>query len=309
MKVKIFYHGSDMDGYASGYIAKKYMLKYHPEAEITMIPLIYNERILKISDFTDMRSDDIIIVADWSLTENDFDTINYIINNNLHLIWCDHHETSIRFENEFLNTNNLKVEGIRSIENSGAYLLYQYLSNKYDKEILTVPEWLEYVSDYDTFHLKYQVSKAFNYGIINSGKHDPRYNTSIWNFLDSENKIKSQNSLSRVIHHGKQILKFLFNDNKKYVQSNGFECTLDGIKCLACNKISNSLLFESITETYPLLCAFVFDGEKYRYSIYSKGDVDCSEIAGKYGGGGHKGAAGFTSKELIFKDMKKLKNK
>jgi nanoRNase/pAp phosphatase (c-di-AMP/oligoRNAs hydrolase) len=47
---------------------------------------------------------------------------------------------------------------------------------------------------------------------------------------------------------------------------------------------------------------FVFDGEQYTVSLYSK-TVDVSEIAKKYGGGGHKGAAGFQCKKLPFMKM------
>ena len=47
---------------------------------------------------------------------------------------------------------------------------------------------------------------------------------------------------------------------------------------------------------------WVFNGTKYSYSIFSSNlNVDCSKIAEKYSGGGHKGAAGFSSDELLFK--------
>lgn len=37
----------------------------------------------------------------------------------------------------------------------------------------------------------------------------------------------------------------------------------------------------------------------YHYSLRSRGDQDVSEIAKEFGGGGHKGAAGFSSKEQV----------
>ena len=40
------------------------------------------------------------------------------------------------------------------------------------------------------------------------------------------------------------------------------------------------------------------------YGLYSEGKVDVSKIAEKYHGGGHQGASGFSSKELIFKKIK-----
>lgn len=41
-------------------------------------------------------------------------------------------------------------------------------------------------------------------------------------------------------------------------------------------------------------CYFEIEGGRYQYSLRSRGDFDVSEIAKKFGGGGHKGAAGFT---------------
>jgi nanoRNase/pAp phosphatase (c-di-AMP/oligoRNAs hydrolase) len=40
----------------------------------------------------------------------------------------------------------------------------------------------------------------------------------------------------------------------------------------------------------------------WNVSLYStKPEIDCGEIAKSFGGGGHKGAAGFQGKELPFK--------
>jgi nanoRNase/pAp phosphatase (c-di-AMP/oligoRNAs hydrolase) len=44
---------------------------------------------------------------------------------------------------------------------------------------------------------------------------------------------------------------------------------------------------------------FSFDGDEWIISLYSR-NIDVSEIAKKYGGGGHKGAAGFHCKDLPF---------
>ena len=55
---------------------------------------------------------------------------------------------------------------------------------------------------------------------------------------------------------------------------------------------------------YPLVMVWVFDGTQYVYSIFSGNlEIDCSKIAESYGGGGHKGAAGFSSKDLLFRKV------
>jgi nanoRNase/pAp phosphatase (c-di-AMP/oligoRNAs hydrolase) len=107
-----------------------------------------------------------------------------------------------------------------------------------------------------------------------------------------------------IITKGNTIIKYRKNWMKAYLDSKGFETELDGYKCYAVNMaMISSDDFESIdTDQYDMLIGFSFNGKKWRYSLRSdNGRVDCSKIAMKYGGGGHKGAAGFNSKELLLK--------
>lgn len=47
--------------------------------------------------------------------------------------------------------------------------------------------------------------------------------------------------------------------------------------------------------------SYVYDGNLYNIlSFSSNEDIDCSKLAEKYGGGGHKGAAGFSSNTIVF---------
>jgi hypothetical protein len=41
-------------------------------------------------------------------------------------------------------------------------------------------------------------------------------------------------------------------------------------------------------------CVYRLEGSKVQATLYSIGDFDVSKIAGEYGGGGHKNAAGFS---------------
>ena len=48
---------------------------------------------------------------------------------------------------------------------------------------------------------------------------------------------------------------------------------------------------------YEGFACFWYKDDKWNFSLYSE-KVDCSVIAKGYGGGGHKGAAGFTTEEV-----------
>jgi oligoribonuclease NrnB/cAMP/cGMP phosphodiesterase (DHH superfamily) len=85
-----------------------------------------------------------------------------------------------------------------------------------------------------------------------------------------------------------------------------FWVEFEGYKAICCNVGSvSSQLFNSVKEDYDLMIPFVFDGKQWTVSLYTKKDIDCSEIAKKYGGGGHKKAAGFQCKELPFRWVEK----
>jgi nanoRNase/pAp phosphatase (c-di-AMP/oligoRNAs hydrolase) len=85
----------------------------------------------------------------------------------------------------------------------------------------------------------------------------------------------------------------------------GFETEFEGAKCFAVNLgHCNSDYFKSLPRgVYDIFVPFVFDGERYTVSLYSK-TIDVSEIAKKHGGGGHRGAAGFVCAELPFNKRK-----
>ena len=71
--------------------------------------------------------------------------------------------------------------------------------------------------------------------------------------------------------------------------------------CFALN-LSNcsSEYFKSLPEgKYDAFIAFAFNGKEWIVSMYST-SADVSVICKKYGGGGHKKAAGLHTKELPF---------
>ena len=87
-----------------------------------------------------------------------------------------------------------------------------------------------------------------------------------------------------------------------YCKSKGFEATIDGHKCFAVNMAmmsSDDFIIDN-PEDYELFVGFSFNGKLWNYSLRSN-KVDCSEIAKKFGGGGHKGAAGCNTTDFILK--------
>lgn len=126
------------------------------------------------------------------------------------------------------------------------------------------------------------------------------YNTRFWD------GIRSSYFVDKIINDGKIVENYKTQSYAFQRKINMYESIIDGHKALVINGFGNSQLFGEDIDKYDVVCAWEYNGKKkvYTYSLYStKDNIDCSKIAQKYNpnGGGHKGASGFSSKELIFK--------
>lgn len=88
----------------------------------------------------------------------------------------------------------------------------------------------------------------------------------------------------------------------KSICRNAREVELDGHKVLVSN--TPTLISEvagALAEGRPFGVTWSQrDDGQYRYELRSRGDLDVSTIAKNHGGGGHRAAAGFLSKEKLF---------
>jgi hypothetical protein len=107
-----------------------------------------------------------------------------------------------------------------------------------------------------------------------------------------------------IIREGRVVMRYVDQENRKYCTAGAFETELDGLRCIAVNKLlTNSQLFDSVwnPEKYDAMLTFGLRDGKWTVSLYStREDVDVSAICKARGGGGHKGAAGFQCVELPF---------
>lgn len=80
----------------------------------------------------------------------------------------------------------------------------------------------------------------------------------------------------------------------------GFEVAFEGHRGFAVNwSLEASDIGEYIYTQlqFPLAILFYFNGENWTFSLRSP-SIDCSQLALKFGGGGHPGAAGFRIDDI-----------
>ena len=287
--MKCFYH-NDLDGHCAGALIRMAMdddNEYYSASD-------FIESDYRSLDIDKVEPGEDVIFVDYSFTETTEHYLRKLINIGCDIIWIDHHTSSINLCNENPDLDALK--GIRNEDYSGAALTYMYLYNvSYER----IPEYVKLVSDYDTWKLDRPEPAFFKLGM------DAQYNdvdSIIWDQLKHASYTKDD-----IIRDGKIIKTYLDLDLKSYRECYGFEATTqDGDIVYVVNRKSNSWIFGDLIDKYVAVVSYVFDGTHYVYSVFSSdSNFDCSEFAETYGGGGHRGAAGFTSNQLVFVPIEK----
>lgn len=102
--------------------------------------------------------------------------------------------------------------------------------------------------------------------------------------------------INECVDIGKTLMRFEEKNALEFAEKYGHEVTLDGHKVYAVNMEVNGSILKEQYDKYPFIISYVFTGVKFKITLYSNPEFnfDVSEIAKRYGGGGHIGAAGFT---------------
>lgn len=281
--MKCFYHSADLDGHCSGALIK-WMF---PHCET--IGINYGDEFPwhRIQEDTED-----IFMVDFSLQPFE-QMIKLHELSNGRLIWIDHHISAIKEYNDWANTNLITnlIRGFRRDGIGACALVWEFLTSQ------KIPTFAKLLAEYDVWDHSDPRTLSFQYGMRLQDNTLPE-NEIFWSSLfDVE-------IVNRITEDGGIVLKYQNAENKKYIDACGFETQLDDLRCIAINKmLTNSQIFDSVWDQskYDVMLTFGFRKGQWTVSLYTdKPDVDVSVIAKNYGGGGHKGAAGFQCKELPF---------
>lgn len=270
--MKCYYH-NDADGKCSAAIVKRIF----QQETIDFIKMQYKDQV-KVEDIEPGES---IYIVDFSFKP---DVMNKVLEITKNIVWIDHHKTAFEYEQEYIQD----IVGSRSHEKSACELTWEYFYND------DPPYGVTLIGDFDTWKFKLAKSMEFKFG-LESWDHNPE--SDVWDHvLDDDWDYEGMQD------SGEAIIRFRDNICKDF-KLFGYETRFEGWLAYVQNLyMFGSLAFNELMMDYPICISFVFDGRKYTVGLYSTNDeIDVSEIAKKYGGGGHKGAAGFICKELPFK--------
>lgn len=281
--MKCFHH-NDLDGRCAGALVSIYMDDKNPE---DFIEVDYS----KVPDASLVSRGEDVFIVDYCFSDKTIYQLEGIIDKGCHVIWIDHHKTSsdllLRSEDyPFLKASNLRI--VVDTKLCGAVLTYKYFEYETGG---VMPRFLRYVDDWDRWTKRYSETYKFKLG-VESVHHAPT--DQIWKSL-----MFTPDTTEHMLQEGDIIERYVDKSNAEYCKAFAFPCVFEGMKCYALNIRANSKVFGKLIDEADAVITFVYDGLSYRYSIYSSKDyVDCAAIAEKFGGGGHKGAAGFESDRL-----------
>ncbi len=268
------YHIADHDGKGSGAIVKRVF----PEAEL--LGLNHDMEI----PYDVIAQHDKIVVCDFALPVD----FMFELSEKIDFTWIDHHASVIDQYNAEILKGKKEIKGVRRVGQAAIELCWQYF---YPDN--PVPLGVELLAKNDLFDLRDPRVRPFEFAMQSFGVNSP--DDKIWTDL-FENRL----NIEAMIEEGERILSWINVRNYRLVRSMAFEAEIDGLKCICANMPQGySSFYDSLEnrEYYDVMINFYMNRKrKWNLSFYSsKKEVDVSRLAAKFGGGGHRGAAGASA--------------
>jgi uncharacterized protein len=240
-----------------------------------------------------------VVLVDF--TPNKPEEFKEIVSRSDQVVWLDHHGANIK---KYKSLDE-RLQGIRvESEPSGAMLAWQYYF-----EGIPAPRVVELVSDYDCWLHEIPNDREFFWGtyLIDHAPESPIWHQLLEPSGDIGDAIGQSNGADEIIEYciraGNVIIPYRRATQSETLRRFGYTTEFEGLKAIACcTSERGSDIFNLMLDEVDIAISYCHDGEKFTFGVYSRKDeVNCAEICKKHGGGGHKGAAGFSAKELPFK--------
>lgn len=297
MKNVVIYHRADFDGIFCREIARKFL----PE-DTEFIGWDYGDQVPEVPQ------DCVLYILDLSVPE--------LMGHN-GLLWIDHHKTAIDAYSQ--DIPGYRIDGVAACR-----LAWQWftrngncpdaLPNREQFFTRTViePIAVRLAGEYDVWDKRDPDAEVFQFGLrsVELTSHIWRQllDDTLPNALEGTGNewTTSWLATNHLLQNGKLLQRYQIECDKSVMQRS-FLVAFEGLKFLALNTARcNSLTFavKDVNETgHDALLGFVWNGKEYAVSLYHakhRTELDLSEIAKKYGGGGHRGACGFRAQTLPF---------
>ena len=265
--IVVIYHGKCRDGFGGAWVAWK---KFGDSADY--YPVQHSQDFL--ADIKDKEVYFIDFVYPAEITKK-------FISENKKVIIIDHHITA-------QEVVKLVPDNVFDINHSGAVLAWQYFFPGQK-----TPKLLEHIEDTDLWKFNLENTKEITAFL---GLYDFDFRT--WDEFVSN--IENSEKSKKYIEEGKVVLRYEAALLKDAVEYRSELVEFEGYKVLAINYphfLASDLGNAFVIKNPPM--GIIWSEKKGIITVSLRSDktVDVSAIAKKYGGGGHKAAAGFALDE------------
>jgi len=200
-----------------------------------------------------------------------------LVKNNKKVVVIDHHVSK-------KDVLKYATESVYGTNHSGSVLTWKYFNPS-----KPIPALLRYVEDNDLWKFKMKGAKSIMLAVDQFP-----YEFKKWDWIAKEIEIPKKR---RVYYDkGEAILNYVKGMVKEIADIADL-VKFEGYKVLAVNAprfLRSDLGNKLVERKYPFGITWYIKGKEVHVSLRSDGTVDVSKICEKYGGGGHKKAAGFT---------------
>ena len=278
----IVFHHNDADGRCAAAIVKRwYDATKKPSMErdwFQTVEMDYKNPV----PLDQIDRQDTVVIVDFSFKPDDMAAIMAMTK--MGVIWCDHHKTAEAYGYNVAGKRDFTERGL-----CGAELTWLFFFPNDAK-----PYWLNLLGDYDAWRMQHKEECLPFYEGLKLYDQSP-VGQSVWTYL-----FKEADAWRKIIEEGAITVRYRDIYCGELRDAFGFETTIGGQRAYALNAYRfGSQGFGRKAIEYPVCIAFIYDGNQFTVSLYSE-TVNVSEIAKAFGGGGHKGAAGFVCKALPF---------
>lgn len=292
----IILHHDDLDGYMAAAIA----LWRYPDAQVQALSY---DNVEAFPTAEKLAQYDQVVVVDCTLPPEEM----LALSRRQGVVWIDHHLSALRsaVANGYDNMPGLRL-GMDESPRCAAELSWQFFVGE------ATPRLLRLVGDYDTyrnFHEPEFAAQAmpFFYGaqlimdrLRPAAKDHPEY------LLKKRELFFDEKWLEGLIADGLKIQAYNRCYYGELLRESAFVRKIRGLRllCFNCAGHGSSNMHAAFNpELHDGMLLYSYNGSHWNYGLYTDTrlcpEVDMSAIAVEFGGGGHRGAAGFRTEKLL----------
>ncbi len=274
-KIAVLYHAECPDGFTGAWAARKKL-----EDSALYIGVYHNK------PFPEEIRGKIVYLIDFNYPLDVMKEMKKVV---AKIIVIDHHVS---------NKESLEIadDSLFDNDHSGAVLSWKYFHGN-----TPVPRFLMHVEDKDLWKFTLPGTREIAQALQ---LYD--FDFAVWDSMVTD--CESDTGMEKYLAEGKTLLRLLERRVTQAVAT-AEEIDFEGYRCLVANSsILASHIGNALTRKMsPIGIVWSRRGKRIIVSLRGDGSVDVSELAKKYGGGGHKNAAGFSWDEEDFIKFRRVK--